>query len=443
MGREVEAVAEAPHRQRQEQVLLLGSGNGKSDRISYIRALAKWREIEKTLDHAARGEEIVRQYEEWRSELINRPDFDPTLFVAPVLSQVDQAKPLSAAMQQWLEGQRRNGEQGAGKPQAPAGRSLADCVDAYIEDQRLRYEHGLKFPNAPQRERISGVRFMSYRFNALLLKEAWREEALPNDEATLAALIKRFRESQKALMSAGRIQPGTVNERMKTLRHVVRWLHDQYLIPAIPRQMSQLCAAYKVQTTAKALDLDTIHRLWKEASPRLKTYIALGLNCGFYVGDIASLEYSHIQGGYIVKDRHKTGVPTRFKLWAVTKALLAANCNGKDKLALVTDDGRPLLVIDPYAKGGKGTRWCKIETDLLALRKRLGISGVTFSKFRDTSTTKIESIDRTVTDLFDGHKDGRMARFYVDGEKIDYDRMFAGLDRAVEELERHYGLTYP
>jgi len=33
------------------------------------------------------------------------------------------------------------------------------------------------------------------------------------------------------------------------------------------------------------------------------------------------------------------------------------------------------------------------------------------SMFRDTSSTKIESIGRTVTHLFDGHKDARMARF--------------------------------
>jgi integrase len=244
-------------------------------------------------------------------------------------------------------------------------------------------------------------------------------------------------------MTEGKIEPGTVNERTKTMRHVVRWLHDQYLIPALPRQMVHLCAAYGVKTTAKALDLPMLHRLWNGASPRLKTYMALGLNCGFYVGDIASLEYSHIKGGYIVKDRHKTGVPTRFKLWSVTKALLDANANGKDKLVLVTDQGGPLLVIDPYWKNGRGRRWCKIETDLLATRKRLGINGVTFSKFRDTSSTQIESIDRTVTDLFDGHKDARMARFYVDGEMVDYDRLFAALDSALDELEEYYGLKLP
>ena len=166
--------------------------------------------------------------------------------------------------------------------------------------------------------------------------------------------------------------------------------------------------------------------------------MALALNCGFYVGDIATLEYSHIKDGYVLKDRHKTNVPTRFKLWSVTKALLEAHANGSGNVMLVTEDGGPLLVIDPYAKNGKGKRWCKIETDLLATRKRLGINGVTFSMFRDTSSTKIESIDRTLTDLFDGHKDARMARFYVDGNMVDYDRLFAALDKAIDELELFY-----
>jgi len=54
-----------------------------------------------------------------------------------------------------------------------------------------------------------------------------------------------------------------------------------------------------------------------------------------------------------------------------------------------------------------------------------------------------ESIDRSLTDLFDGHKDGRMARFYVDGSKIDYDQMFARLDGAIEGLRLYYGLELP
>jgi hypothetical protein len=36
-----------------------------------------------------------------------------------------------------------------------------------------------------------------------------------------------------------------------------------------------------------------------------------------------------------------------------------------------------------------------------------------------------------------------MARFYVDGSKIDYDQMFARLDGAIEGLRLYYGLELP
>jgi hypothetical protein len=419
----------------------LGTGNGKDDRESYAKALAKWRVIEQRLDLEERGGELRRQYDNWRAALVSRPEIDPTAYF-PMVSQVDQNKPLHSTMQAWLDGTARIGEDripAQGRPRT-SRRTLGQTIDGYIEDQRRRYEHGLRFPSAPQRERISGIRFISYRYNALLIKAEWEKEHVPEDEAGIAGLMEQFKEKQKRLMTEGKIQPGTLNERLKTLRHVVRWMHKKYLIPTLPREIVDICAMYSVATTAKALDLDTIHRLWDTASSRLKTYIALGLNCGFNSPDVAFLEYAHIKDGHILKDRHKTGVPTRFKLWAITKRLLETNANGKDKLVLVTDKGGPLLVIDPYANGGKGKRWCKIETDLLAARLRLGIKGVTFTKFRDTSSTKIESIDRTLTDLFDGHKDKRMARFYVDGEMVDSDRLFADLDTALDELERFYDL---
>jgi integrase len=423
----------------------LGAGTSKSDRLSYVRALAKWREIEETLDLAERGDKLRQQLAAWRDELASRPDVDASVYLIATKSKVDETKPLSASMQRWLDGTARVGEDRFAPTSTAStnGKTMGQAVADYIEAQRERYEHGLRFPNAPQRERISGVRFMSYRYNAQLIKADWEKEPLPKDEAGMASLMERFKERQKALMTAGQIQPGTLNERLKTLRHVVRWLHRKYVIQSLPREIIDICAMYRVPTTAKALDLATIHRLWDGASPRLKTYMALALNCGFYVGDIATLEYSHIKDGYVLKDRHKTNVPTRFKLWSVTKALLDANANGSRNVMLVTEDGGPLLVIDPYAKNGKGKRWCKIETDLLATRKRLGINGVTFSMFRDTSSTKIESIDRTLTDLFDGHKDARMARFYVDGDMVDYDRLFAALDKAIDELERFYQLKLP
>jgi hypothetical protein len=366
----------------------LGTGKGKDDQESFAAALKKWRAILRDLKH---GRAPARQTAHT----------------------------------------------------APASKTLGSYIDDYIADQRRRYEHGLKFPTAPQSERISASRFMSYRYNAKLIKGDWGDEPVPKDEAAMAALMRRFREHQKDKMNEGEIQPGTVNERIKTLRHLVKWLHEQYVIPSLPRQMRALCCMYAVPPSAQALDLDTIRAIWNTSSMRFKTFMALGLNCGFYATDIAHLERTAVRGDHLLCDRHKTRVPTRFKLWPVTRRLLAENCNGVDPLAFAARDGGPLLVIDPDANGGVGRRWCEIESDMQAIKKRLKNDNISFSMFRDTSSTLIEGIDKTLTDTFDGHKDARMARYYLDGQKLDLDRVFARLDVAVEELGRIYDLALP
>src|ERR1017187_8812211 len=46
---------------------------------------------------------------------------------------------------------------------------------------------------------------------------------------------------------------------------------------------------------------------------------------------------------YLVLNRHKTGVPTRFKLWPVTKKLLAQHTN-KSGLAFTDENGQNLYI---------------------------------------------------------------------------------------------------
>lgn len=415
----------------------LGTGDGPSDRPSYAKALAKWQDIELALRISER---LPREFIEALVFAGVNPD-RPLPF--SITQHMDE--PSSAAgepLRKWANATLPVREDEAATK--AASRKLSEWVDGYIAAQKERYEHGLAFPNAPRDERISGVRFMSYRFNAQLIRACWAKDLVPPDEAGMAYLMKKFKDEQKALLTSGKIQPGTLNERMKTLRHVVIWLHRNYVIPTIPREATKICAAYHVERSAKALDLDTLHRLWANASPRLRTYIALGLNCGFYAQDIATLRRSHLNDTHIVRNRHKTNIPTRFKLWEVTRQLLADNANpgarSPDDLVLIAAKGGPLLVIDPAANGGKGKRWCQIENDLLALRKRLDIPGVTFSMFRDTSSTKVESLDRRMTDLFDGHKDRRMAGHYIDGDMVDYSALFADLDAVIDKLEAYFSL---
>lgn len=50
----------------------LGAGTSKSDRLSYVRALTKWREIEETLNLAERGGKLRQGLDAWRDELASR-----------------------------------------------------------------------------------------------------------------------------------------------------------------------------------------------------------------------------------------------------------------------------------------------------------------------------------------------------------------------------------
>jgi hypothetical protein len=299
----------------------LGTGTGKDDRQSYQVALAKWKIKEAELNAAKDADTRQQQYRAWGDMLAARKigsderNWTPSIPTEPFPLE-DKVHP---SMQRFLE------EKPC--PQKPKEKLMDAYLDDYVAEQRERYEHGLKFPDAPQHERIGAARFIAYRWTADALKANWSGVPLPKDEAGLEMLMERYRTEQKRLMNEGKIKPATFNERIKTMRHFLGFLYRKRHIAVIPRETERLCSKHKIKSSARALDVNTIQLLFREASPRLKTYIALGLNCGFYAVDIANLMHCHIKGDYIACDRHKTGVPTRFRLWPVTKALLAENCN--------------------------------------------------------------------------------------------------------------------
>ena len=431
----------------------LGTGKGKADRESYERALKKWRLKEAELNANCSQRRLEDTISELEAEQRTAGSLEAKSTITEQIRQLRQGATVEeTAAQRKLRAEIRcaiaRNDYAAvldkthqlldDKPQSKE-KSLGEYFDEYLDDQRRRYEHGIQFPDAPQKKRLSPCRLMAYRNHGAHLRADWNKEPLPKDEGALYALMKRFQATQQDLLNSKMIMPNTYNERVKVMRHFVHWLHAGYKIPIVPRGTQELCANYNYKSSAKALDLPLIYRLWAAGKDRFRLYMALALNCGYYATDIAHLKISHIQGDYIVADRHKTGVPTRYKLWDVTKRLLKQECATTGDLALLTPDGKPLISHD--MSRGNGVRWCKIENDLAAIKKRLKIKGVSFSNFRDTSSTKIESINRTLTDMFDGHKDQRMARHYIDRDHLDHDRLFEELDAAIYELERFYGLT--
>jgi hypothetical protein len=205
-------------------------------------------------------------------------------------------------------------------------------------------------------------------------------------------------------------------------------------LQGLPRGIRELCGKYEYKPNAKALELTTIRKIWTAASVRMKAWMALALNVGFYAADIADLKDKEIDGGYIIKERGKTGVPTKLKLWRVTQRLLGVT-GGSDKSGYLYPGRQGKRLIHYNAK--KTSRTDPIAKGFRRLCDDLDIKGYSFSNLRDTSSTLVESIDPALTDAFDGHKDKRMARFYVDPAMLDTSR----LDAVIGRLEATYRLT--
>jgi hypothetical protein len=307
---------------------------------------------------------------------------------------------------------------------SPKQKSFAGVMVDYLAVQKRRFLHGQKFPNAPTSERLSAGRYSAYEIQMRHLTAAAGNMPTPQKEAELYEFFKRFREAQQALLNQKKIGEHTFNDRMKLVSHFVRWMHESYIIQSMPRNFSKLISRYSTKTTARALPVELIKLLFNNSPPLLQTFIALGLNCCFYAVDIAYLQASDIQRDYIVIDRHKTGVFAKYKLWPITKGLLEENAN---KTGPAFND-----IINFNAKQ---QRQCKIDNLLYALKRRLKLKRISFSNFRDTTSTIVDGIDRTLTDIVLAHKDNRMAAYYVAKRAYDGSELQDRVDKVLAKVE--------
>ena len=223
----------------------LGTGSGKGDQASYEKALKKWKAIEAGLnvaDAQAEASELSKRYSQAYSHL-------PTYVPSAVISDPDPDYDIEAASAR----NRRQNFIPTGKPESPS-KTLAELVDEYLAAQRRRMENGQQFPNAPREDRISPIRFISYRYNARLMAKVWGTTPVPSNEAETYAAMKKFRDAQQDLLTTGKLASGTFNERIKTMRHFVKWSFDNYHLAVLPRNLKKLVSMYKVESSARALD---------------------------------------------------------------------------------------------------------------------------------------------------------------------------------------------
>ena len=194
------------------------------------------------------------------------------------------------------------------------------------------------------------------------------------------------------------------------------------------------------QPKIKTFTLDEVEALWKNAVPRTRCFIALALNCGMGQRDISDLRVNEVdwKNGYIERDRSKTGVRAKYKLWDVTLKLLKEHrhegSEGHDRVFLTqkkkaTDEPQPLFR-DSIKDNGKLTKSDAIKNAFWRLLRKTDINGSrSFYSLRKTGATLVEEIDPLVTEMYLSHSERGMKRNYAQ-------RNWRRLARALKKMEK-------
>jgi hypothetical protein len=156
--------------------------------------------------------------------------------------------------------------------------------------------------------------------------------------------------------------------------------------------------------------------------------------------DISDLRVNEVdwKNGYIERNRSKTGVRAKYKLWGVTLKLLKEHrhegSEDDDRVFLTqkkrnTDIPQSLLR-ENIKEDGKLTRSDAIKNAFWRLLRKTKINnGRSFYSLRKTGATLIEEIDPLATEMYLSHGERGMKRNYAQ-------RDWRRLARALKKMEK-------
>ncbi|MBX9679032.1 MAG: hypothetical protein K2X38_09740 [Gemmataceae bacterium] len=203
------------------------------------------------------------------------------------------------------------------------------------------------------------------------------------------------------------ISATTASSQMKEVRDFWKWLHrsDQFgwkrpdgwdeLKPRVAQL--QLDRQKLIQSAhVPTFTVTELSSLYAHATPLVRCFILLGLNCGFSIAEIASLTTSEVRlsqchphgnrlqiasnstDSWIFRVRHKSRVYGEFKLWPQTAQAVqwalgrASEIAGQNRdLVFVSDRGKPFNA--PTRTGNKSSRIPNLWSNLLrTVQKQTG-----------------------------------------------------------------------
>jgi integrase len=447
------------------QAHYFGWGAGVTDRASYQGALVGYRRhVQERLrsELAGRRGVVIRQLQDALSPADYRPDVVRLDDLRQLVAELKAVEGDPAAWERagdsiergrLIREQREKLEAASlddlrqlvrppSREAAPPAATLREVLRDFVAAQRERMERGAKLDalraagqdvRAAGRTALKQGRFVEITYNAATFERVCGDERWDGTEAAAARVVAKLRRAAERMMLAGEVKPRTFNKWITLARQFCGWAESAYRLDRLPRDRA-LFAKYEVgESTAKAVPPDVLRTLWDAADDRGRCFILLGLNCGFYAVDISDLTAEQVGETHLRHRRGKTGVRVRYLLWPETRALLA-KVGARSGRAFRTRDGTPLVHYSTLAKSGEPARVDNVRNWWVRLCAAAGVKGFTFSNLRDTASTAVESIDRSMTDLFLAHSDPRMAKLYVDGEMVDSTR----LDAVIDELRSRF-----
>lgn len=456
--------------------------NGKRDRVGYQAALREWERLKAFLDglgpspYTATGA-IIPENQVLTSRPVYVPPAPPSKPTSPASvhesrNRVDSLAPqvvLAARPEAppWIEGVGLHYHQAITTPIGSpyAGEKRIHPLIRFWLDHRLKQaERGELSLKQWGEDRAKLEVFQSF----LLANYAGLEFVEQID----AAILNLYRDKQWEFVDCPdaehRISKTTLKKRLDTVSKWLHWLVDQNILAELPKDLKTYGRVKLDKPKPVFWSVDEVKQLLKLATDRTRLYLLLGLNCGYTQKDIATLEASMIDwdAGIITRDRHKTGVPGKAKLWDTTLSLLREHRNVDKSGPLLADrNGRPLylervndnratvcndsirLSFDRLKK-----QWIKsalqenpahahLFTNLkehVADRNELIRDAVRkekrgFKHLRKSAANEIEKSAPHLTSLFLAHRDHRTAKYYV---QRDYEHLFQETDK----LAPLYGL---
>lgn len=324
----------------------------------------------------------------------------------------------------------------------------------YLDDCRARIalpEDGIKAGTFQNTQRMLRLAL------GITVKDENGTEQRVVDPNSLLETITRddliaFKRAWLAKVVAGEVAKRTAANYCKAVQFFLAWCYKRDRI--VTRRVSGIEDVFRfsdinpINIADYAQAKEDLKAVLNEASPRVKLYIYLALNCGHYQVDIGRLKLAEVQqargGARIVRRRDKTSAQNSFcanhvlwpETWMLLKAELATTDSNSNPqgLALLNEDSRPLYQgsADHAKIDNITSAYWRVVRSVNAARaaKKLPAVSLSFKQYRKIGATAMHAIAGEVAQkLYRSASFEGADRFYVRGD-------FSILDSALKKWRR-------